>query len=234
MNERLFRSVLLFLITGCFLALTACSGMSGREKGALGGATVGAGLGAIVGAASGDAGVGTAIGAGVGALSGGLIGNEIDKADRREREQLEKLDRLDAVIAENQRLIDEFKSRGADAYLSERGVVVNFPDVLFEFDKARLTTKASRTVDEIATVLETTGDRHIAVEGHTDSVGTISYNKRLSTDRAKSVADALTQRGISRRRISTKGFGESDPVASNATSTGRARNRRVEVIVENY
>ena len=77
------------------------------------------------------------------------------------------------------------------------------------------------------------GERKILVEGHTDSVGTVNYNLRLSENRARSVADQLVNSGVPRRSVSTRGFGEGDPIASNRAESGRKRNRRVEVIIEN-
>ena len=218
------------------LSLCACesSSIGAREKGALTGGAIGAGLGAIVGNQAGHhAGSGAAIGGAIGALSGAIIGNSIDQADA----QLAESDRLIAEqereLQENRRLIEELKSRGADARLSDRGVVVNLPDVLFEFGSAQLTGEAQGTIKEIAGVLRGTEGRRVAVEGHTDSIGTVAYNQRLSEDRAQNVGNELVANGVSRRLISTRGFGESDPIASNKTDYGRARNRRVEVILEN-
>lgn len=217
------------------VCLAACEAqpIKRREAGALGGAALGAGLGAIIGNQTGHTGGGIAIGSAIGALSGAIIGNEIDNenerldnADRRLREQ-------ERELGENRRLIEELRARGTDVRSTERGVVVNLPDVLFEFDSARLTPEAESTAAQIADVLRNHGDRHVAVEGHTDSVGTIGYNQRLSEERARAVANELTRSGLPRRRISTRGFGESDPIASNRTDSGRSRNRRVEVIIEN-
>lgn len=226
---RLFLACLLLILTSC-----GGEGLRNREKGVLGGAALGAGLGAIVGAATGDAGVGTAIGGGIGALAGGVLGNEMDKAEEEDAALDRRLEDQDRLIAENQRIIDELKRSGADARLTDRGVIVNLPDVLFAFDSARLTGDAQRTVGEITRVLRDVSDRRVAVEGHTDSIGTLSYNQRLSEDRARSVASELVSQGVSRRRIMTRGFGETSPIASNRTDEGRARNRRVEVIIENY
>lgn len=217
------------------IILCACEGASfrSREKGALIGGATGAGLGAIIGHQTGKTGAGIAIGSAIGALGGALAGNEVDAADDRIAVTEDRIQTNERLIAENQRLINELKNRGADAYRSDRGVVVNLPDVLFEFDRSDLRNDARRTVGDIADVLRSTGNRRIAVEGHTDSVGTISYNRKLSQDRARTVANALVSSGISRRRIVSRGFGESDPIASNQTERGRARNRRVEVIIEN-
>ena len=217
------------------VSLVGCEGqrLGAREKGALGGGAIGAGLGAIIGSQTGDPGAGIAIGSAIGALSGGLIGNEIDNQDALMDQQDERIARQQRLIDENRRIIEELKRRGADVRSTKRGVVVNLPDVLFEFDSARLTGDAFRATGEIADVIRDYPQRNIAVEGHTDSVGTISYNQRLSESRARSVADELVAQGVSRRRIIVEGFGESDPIASNRTDSGRRRNRRVEVIIEN-
>ncbi len=227
------------LQTACLLLLVvslfSCSStqFTHREKGAIGGTAVGAGLGAIIGSATGDAGVGTAIGAGIGALSGALLGNEVDKAEMRDREEEARLAENERILAENRRLIEELKSQGQDVRLSDRGVVVNIPDVLFAFNRFDITPQARETIREIASVLRGTTVRAISVEGHTDSVGTMSYNQQLSHKRARSVARELEEQGISRSRLFVRGFGEGDPIASNMTASGRARNRRVEIILEN-
>lgn len=228
----MIRNILVLVL---LVSLTACEGQrfGAREKGALGGGAIGAGLGAIVGNQTGNTGAGIAIGSAVGAITGGLIGNEIDNQDAALDSREERLALQQREIQENQRIIDELKRRGADVRSTPRGVVVNLPDVLFEFDSAKLTSDAVRATSEIASVVRQYPNRGIAVEGHTDSVGTISYNKRLSEGRARSVADELIASGVSRRRISTYGFGESDPIASNRSELGRQRNRRVEVIIEN-
>ena len=216
-------------------SVTACESgqIKSREKGALGGAALGAGLGAIVGNQTGSSGAGIAIGSAVGAVAGALIGNEMDTQDAARAETDRKISDQEQVLAENKKLIEELRARGTDARMTRRGVVINLPDVLFEFDRAALTGDARSTVREIAVALRGVGDRAILVEGHTDSVGTYDYNQRLSEDRAESVASALVREGVSRRQVSSRGFGERDPISSNDTSSGRSRNRRVEVIVEN-
>lgn len=214
-----------FLI--CLLLIGCESARFGaREKGALTGAGLGAGLGAIVGNQFGRPGAGVAIGSGIGALTGGAIGEGIDREDERAALQGERLSAQEREIAENRRLLNELRARGQDAKITDRGVVVNLPDVLFEFDSARLTPSARRTVREIDDVLRDYQRKRVSVEGHTDSVGTDEYNERLSYSRARSVADALGG------NVSVRGYGESRPIASNSTVEGRARNRRVEVVIE--
>lgn len=221
-----------FLIVA-LLIFSACENVRSREKGALAGGALGAGLGAIIGNQTGSSGAGVAIGSAIGALSGAMIGNSIDNTEDMLNERDSQLSLQEREIEENRRLIEELKARGTDVRSTERGVVVNLPDVLFEFDSARLTGAAQNTVGEIADVLESAPDRKISVEGHTDAVGTVEYNQRLSEDRARTVANGLITSGLPRRRVTTRGYGESQPIASNRTDSGRARNRRVEVIIEN-
>ena len=73
---------------------------------------------------------------------------------------------------------------------------------------------------------------HVVVEGHTDSVGSDAYNRKLSERRAKAVRDYLVREGIESSRLTTHGYGKSRPVASNDTAEGRAENRRAEIIAD--
>ncbi len=219
--------IILFVSAGC------AKGPNKATTGALAGSALGAGLGAIVGNQTGHAGAGVAIGAAAGALGGAVFGNSLDAQDVRRDEVRSEIALNEKQIQENQRLINELRRSGADVRDSKRGVVINLPDVLFEFDRANLTHSAKETVGEIAKVLETVKNRNIAIEGHTDSVGTVTYNKKLSVDRANSVARELSANGVSRGQMSVHGYGEGAPIATNNTDSGRARNRRVEVIIEN-
>ena len=100
--------------------------------------------------------------------------------------------------------------------------------VNFDFDKAIIKPEGKSVLDAAIQTLKEQPDVRIAVEGHTDSVGTDAYNQGLSERRAEAVVEYLAAGGIARGRMSAKGFGESKPVASNETEDGRAQNRRVE------
>lgn len=217
-----------FLCIGC-----QGQGLGATETGALGGGALGAGLGAIIGNQVGSTGAGIAIGGAMGALTGGLIGNQIDATDKSITERDQRISAQERELQENRRLIEELKASGLDVRTTDRGVVVNLPDVLFQFGSARLTEHARNSVSEIARVIKSHEGRKVSVEGHTDSVGTVQYNLTLSEDRARSVADGLANSGVNRRKLSVRGFGESRPITSNNTESGRSRNRRVEVIIEN-
>ncbi len=217
------------------LLLCGCEGQKwgATETGAVGGAALGAGLGAIIGNQVGSPGAGIAIGSAFGALGGGLVGSKIEDQNAGLDAQEKTLEEQERQLQENKRLIEELKSRGTDARITDRGVVINLPDVLFQFDSAALTGAAYSTAREVAIAVESHGERHISVEGHTDSLGTDEYNQRLSLARARAVTSELVALVVKRSRISTRGFGESNPIASNQTESGRQRNRRVEIVVEN-
>lgn len=104
-------------------------------------------------------------------------------------------------------------------------------DVLFAFNRVGVRPAASSALRSVARSIERRyAQRRITVEGHTDAKGDPAYNRRLSLRRAQSVKAWLVQRGgLDADRIAVKGFGETRPVASNSTSSGRARNRRVVV-----
>lgn len=112
-----------------------------------------------------------------------------------------------------------------------RGLVISLSDILFDINKASLKPGASANVGRIATILRQYPDKQIVVEGHTDATGSDSYNQKLSEDRAASVREALVAGGVDASKITSQGFGESTPVASNDNAAGRQQNRRVEIIV---
>jgi OOP family OmpA-OmpF porin len=101
--------------------------------------------------------------------------------------------------------------------------------VNFEFDSAKLTASSSAMLDEGVAILKRHSDLKVEIAGHTDSMGNDEYNQGLSERRAQAVADYLTAHGANAANISVKGYGESHPVADNATDAGRAANRRVEL-----
>jgi OmpA-OmpF porin, OOP family len=104
-------------------------------------------------------------------------------------------------------------------------------DAFFDFDKAVLKPDGRAALDELTTRLQGMNLEVIIAVGHTDSVGTDAYNQKLSIRRAESVKHYLQSKGIEANRIYTEGKGEKQPVASNKTREGRAKNRRVEVEV---
>ncbi len=112
-----------------------------------------------------------------------------------------------------------------------RGLIVNMSDVLFDTDKHSLRPLAREKLAKVAGIVSGHPGLKLAVEGHTDSVGSDDYNQKLSEQRGSSVRDYLTKEGVASGSVTTKGFGESQPVASNDTAKGRQENRRVELVV---
>ena len=101
-------------------------------------------------------------------------------------------------------------------------------DIFFEFDKSTLLQQSYFELMRLTTLLETYPKMRIEIRGHTDAKGADSYNLRLSENRAKAVADYLISKGVDAKRIRYKGYGKSQPIDSNDTEEGRAKNRRVE------
>jgi outer membrane protein OmpA-like peptidoglycan-associated protein len=112
-----------------------------------------------------------------------------------------------------------------------RGLIVNMSDVLFDTAKYSLRPGAREKLAKVAGIISGHPGLRLEVEGHTDNVGGDDYNQQLSEQRGSSVRDYLTQAGIPGSSVTTKGFGKSQPVASNDTSAGRQQNRRVELVV---
>lgn len=151
---------------------------------------------------------------------------QIEKAKREAETEA-----LEAEMAQEE--IKNLRRQMADleAEQTERGLVLTLGDVLFETGKADLMPGAMRSLDKLARFLQENPEREVLVEGHTDSVGSESYNLNLSQRRAEAVATALRARGIGADRITTRGYGEAYPKASNDTPAGRQQNRRVEIVI---
>jgi outer membrane protein OmpA-like peptidoglycan-associated protein len=104
--------------------------------------------------------------------------------------------------------------------------------VNFDFDKSTIRPDAKVILDEAAAILKRNPDARVNVDGYTDSIGTKEYNQKLSERRAAAVADYLGQQGVNRSNLTPRGFGMDNPVDSNKTKEGRAKNRRVELLVQ--
>jgi outer membrane protein OmpA-like peptidoglycan-associated protein len=202
----------LALVLAFSLTAMGCGSLSNTEKGAAGGAAGGA----VVGGAAGKAtGAGTAKGAIIGAVVGGaagaVIGNEMDKQEKEIEKEVE----------------------GAEVERVAEGIQVTFDNaILFGFDSAKLQPAARENLGELAENLRKyEGKRELVIVGHTDAVGSESYNQDLSERRASSAADYLIGEGVSPDMVTTVGKGELEPVASNETAYGRQQNRRVEIAI---
>lgn len=112
-----------------------------------------------------------------------------------------------------------------------RGLIVTMSDVLFDFNKFTLKPEAREKLAKVSGILLAYPDLKLQVEGYTDNIGSDDYNQKLSTERADSVKDYLISQNVVADNISAAGYGKSDPVADNSTSSGRAENRRVQLVV---
>jgi outer membrane protein OmpA-like peptidoglycan-associated protein len=134
----------------------------------------------------------------------------------------------------------ELGASGFETRTDDRGVTVLVTDVLFDFDSDALTPAGGEAVGKIAEIVKRlAAENELICEGHTDARGSEAYNFELSLRRARRVGDALAAAGIQPERISTQGLGESHPLAGETKPdgsddpAGRARNRRVEVVIAN-
>jgi outer membrane protein OmpA-like peptidoglycan-associated protein len=112
-----------------------------------------------------------------------------------------------------------------------RGLIVNMSDVLFDTGKYSLRPLAREKLAKVAGIVSGHPGLKLDVEGHTDSVGSDEYNQRLSEQRGAAVRDYLTEQGMQSSSVTSKGFGKTQPVASNDTADGRQQNRRVELVI---
>jgi outer membrane protein OmpA-like peptidoglycan-associated protein len=112
-----------------------------------------------------------------------------------------------------------------------RGLIVNMSDVLFDFNKYTLKPEAREKLAKVSGILVAYPNLKLQVEGYTDNIGSDQYNQKLSEERADGVRDYLVSQSVPQANISAEGLGESDPIADNSTNAGRAKNRRVQLVV---
>lgn len=197
------------LLVCASLLMVGC-GASNTAKGGGIGAAAGGIIGGIIGHAAGNTAAGVIIGAAVGGTAGLLIGHYMDK-------QAEEMKR-DLKNAKIERVGE--------------GIKITFDSgILFKTNSADLQTEAKSNIDNLAKILNKYPDTNILIDGHTDSTGTAEYNMRLSERRAASVADFMKGLAVAGSRVTTRGFGETAPAASNSSADGRQQNRRVEVAI---
>jgi outer membrane protein OmpA-like peptidoglycan-associated protein len=210
--KRIIAITLIAMLSG---VTTLSANPDTRDKTAKG-AAIGAAAGAVAGAiihnnrGRGDAKRGAVIGGVVGGATGAIVGAMMDKQER----ELRQIDGIDVTRTGE----DELR-------------VTMRNEVLFDFDSAALRSASRSDLREMADVFNRYGDTRLVVAGHTDSVGSDAYNQRLSERRASTVANYLQDLGVRGSRIQARGYGESQPRASNANASGRQQNRRVEIYV---
>ena len=143
----------------------------------------------------------------------------------------EELARRDAANQQRIAAMQAELAKLAETRTSERGFIVTLPGLFFDSGKSALKAGARNALGKIADQLRANADLRIAIEGHTDSVGSDALNQALSDKRAAAVRDYLVSRGLPADRMTTSGLGETAPVATNDTAAGRQQNRRVELII---
>jgi len=205
------RLFILAIAVPLLLFPTSCAQWSNTAKGGTAGAGAGAAIGGAIGSQSDDTAKGAVLGAALGGVTGAAIGRYMDKQKA------------------------EMEEKVADDAKIERvgnGIVVTFDSgILFPFDSDELERMAKMNLKEVVDVLEEYPDTKVLIQGHTDNTGSDDYNLALSRERAESVYNYAIKKGVTANRLVTEGLGESEPIASNETVSGRQKNRRVEIII---
>jgi outer membrane protein OmpA-like peptidoglycan-associated protein len=214
-NHKTLRgSTILALAAG--LALAGCANMSEREQGTAKGAGIGAAAGAVLGAVTGNSNT-AAKGAVIGGIAGAIGGNLWSKKMEDKRRAMEQATQGTGVDV----------TRTADNQLK-----LNVPsDISFDTGRADIKPNLRSVLDSFANGLRDDPTTRIRIIGHTDSTGSDAINDPLSLQRARSVKNYLADRGIADSRIEAEGRGEHEPIADNSSDAGRAKNRRVEILL---
>lgn len=206
-----------YLLLGALISgsvLTSCNTVknaNNTQKGAAVGAAAGAILGGVLGNNVGNK-SNSALGAVLGGVVGGTVGGVIGKKMDKQAEEIQQV----LPGAQVERVGEGIK------------LILGESTVNFEFDKSDLTAQAKANLDKLAKVFIANPDTKLMIYGYTDSVGKEEYNIKLSRSRANAVKAYLVSKGIGTKRLTTEGMGMADPIASNETAAGRAKNRRVE------
>ena len=203
----------LLILSGCVTPESAANSKPGDNT------TAGTIMGGLIGTIAGmemssksDRKKGAIVGAIVGAAAGNAIGQTLDEQAADLRRDLNN----------NQVNVTNTGSE----------LIVTMPqDILFALDSAAVRSDLRRDLGVVAGNLQAYPNSTISIEGHTDNTGTANYNRILSQRRANAVADILVNNGVPPARLYAVGRGENEPVASNLSATGRAQNRRVEIVI---
>lgn len=209
------KKIILSLVAVCFMSACATDPYTGESKvaktawGTGIGAAAGAGIGALIGGEK-----GALIGAGIGGATGAAAGGYMDIQASKLRQKLTGTGVQVARDGDNVRLI--------------------MPNsITFNTNESTIKTSANSVLDSVALVAKEYDKTRLQVVGYTDSTGNDKINQPLSERRAAAVANYLALRGVQGNRISSYGAGSSNPIASNATTEGKAQNRRVEITLIN-
>jgi outer membrane protein OmpA-like peptidoglycan-associated protein len=206
------------VLASIIATLSACVTTDDPNQRTKTGAAIGAAVGAVIGYAVDDGAGGLIAGAAVGAAAGAGVGHYMDNQQKE----------MEAALAEEQERHDLEIQRLEDETLK----IDVSSEISFDFGSADLKPAFMPTLKKVSEILVRYPRTVIHVVGHTDSVGSESYNMELSRHRAQSVINYFVLQDISQSRLVTVGRGESEPRASNDTEAGRQLNRRVEIYVK--
>jgi outer membrane protein OmpA-like peptidoglycan-associated protein len=192
------------------LLLVGCASMNRKQQGAVVGAAAGGAVGGVIGNNTGSTARGAIIGAIVGGAAGAIIGHQMDQQAKE----------LKVAIP------------GATVERVGEGIQVTFASgLLFDFDSDAIRPDAAGNLRNLASSLNSYAKTDLLIVGHTDALGSSTYNQDLSMRRASSAAAYLASQGVGSLRLRTSGKGETEAVASNTTESGRQANRRIEVAI---
>lgn len=192
------------------LAVSACASLNNKGKGAVIGAAAGGAVGGVIGNQTGSTARGAIIGAAVGGTVGAVIGHQMDQQAKELKQNIP----------------------GATIVRVGEGIAVTFDSgLLYDFDSDRLRAESGQNLRNLASSLDKYPNTDLLIVGHTDDVGSDSYNQDLSTRRAVSASQFLSSAGVAYARLRTSGRGEMEPLSANDSESGRQLNRRVEVAI---
>ncbi|MGB6151198.1 MAG: OmpA family protein [Pricia sp.] len=215
MKQIFTKSVYMVMVFSMVIGCKTIQNSNNKQKGAAIGAGSGAAIGGVIGNNVGDGNntvLGAILGAAIGGVAGGYIGNRMDRQAERIEEEIP----------------------GAEVTRVGEGINVTFTEdqgVYFDTNKSDVKGTSAETLNSMANILKEYPKSNVLVEGHTDSAGPDDYNMDLSKKRATSVTDYLIAQGVDKSRLTTKWYGENQPIGDNSTKAGKAKNRRVELAI---
>ncbi len=212
------------LFTSSIVSTLSCETIkntSNQKKGVAVGATSGAVIGGIIGNNVGNknnTALGAILGAAIGGVAGGVIGKKMDN-------------QAEAIKAEIPGANVKRVGEGIDVTFDENNPDGTKVGIFFDNNKYNINSNSQLAIDKFKKIFNEYPDTDILIEGHTDNVGSESYNNSLSQRRALAVSTALKKEGIDNSRINTKWYGESQPKVENSSIENRSTNRRVQFVI---
>ncbi len=208
--SRITPTLRLAVLATVAVSSAACASWGKKETGGAIGAAAGAAIGGVIGNQTGSTARGAIIGAVVGGATGAIIGHQMDQ-------QAKEL---------------QLEIPGATVTRIGEGIAVTFASgLMYDFDSDGIRAEAATNLQNLAASLRKYPNTSLLVVGHTDALGSTSYNQDLSFRRANAAMNYLGRYGVNASRVSASGRGEAEPLGSNETEAGRQLNRRIEVAI---